>query len=104
MVPKLNTIEVGVENMTYREAYKITKDRRKWLWKSKKLFCKYGKLDYFDYNITFDDGFNVICDDYITVGNDDKKVYYVVDNKEAYKRLKDLLDLEIQIRYKNDTH
>lgn len=91
--------------MTYREALKMTRNRVKWNHKSRRLFSKYGKLDHFTYNETWDGDY--CCwygDDYITVGEDDQKVYYIVDNKESYKNLKYMLDLEIQIRYKNDTH
>ena len=89
--------------MTFREAKRAEKNKREWIWKSKKLFRKYDQLDMFDYE------WNYYCDscdwygeDYIIVGDetDDPKTYWVVDNKEDYIDLKHMLELELEIRYK----
>lgn len=76
---------------------------RYWLRKSKKLFIKYSKLSKFTYDYEFDFNLNEIWDDHISVGiDDDVKRYYIVDNREAYKELKSMLSLELEIRYDNE--
>ena len=35
--------------MTFRQAKRAEKNKRKWICKSKKLFRKYDQLDMFDY-------------------------------------------------------
>ena len=35
--------------MTFREALKMERNKRKWIYRSKKLFRKYDFLDMFDY-------------------------------------------------------
>ena len=88
--------------MTFREVLKMERNKRKWIYRSKKLFRKYDLLDMFDYEWSvYLDG---ICYglDYITVGygGDEPKTYYVADSKEGYQQLKHMLELELKIRYK----
>ena len=88
--------------MTFREVLKMERNKRKWIYRSKKLFRKYDKLDMFNYEWTnyVEAGWYGV--DYIDVGEetDDPKRYWVADNKEDYLDLKHMLELELKIRYK----
>ena len=70
-----------------------------WKNKSRSLFTKYGQLDLFEYHGFFYGVFGFIGDDFITVGVEDQKIYYTVDNRKSYKDLKHMLKLELKIRY-----
>lgn len=88
--------------MTFREVLKMERNKRKWIYRSKKLFRKYDMLDMFNYdwNICIEGGWYGA--DHIVVGEetDDPKRYWVADNKESYDNLKHMLELELKIRYK----
>lgn len=89
-------------SMTFREVLKMERNKRKWIYRSKKLFRKYDMLDMFNYdwNICIEGGWYGA--DHIVVGEetDDPKRYWVADNKESYDNLKHMLELELKIRYK----
>ena len=88
--------------MTFRQVLKMERNKRKWINRSKRLFRKYDKLDMFNYDwhVYIDGGW--YGTDHIIVGEetDDPKRYWVADSKESYKQLKDILELELKIRYK----
>ena len=88
--------------MTFREVLKMERNKRKWIYRSKKLFRKYDMLDMFNYdwNIYVEGGWYGA--DHIVVGEetDDPKRYWVADSKESYDNLKHMLELELKIRYK----
>ena len=89
--------------MTFREVLKMERNKRKWIRRSKKLFKKYDRLDMFEYEWgTYFDGSGWYGEDYIVVGEetDDPKRYWTADDKEGYKHLKHMLELELKIRYK----
>lgn len=65
-----------------------------WRHRSKMLFMKYGNLEQFTYH-----GGAFFGEDFIEVGTEDVKHYYVVDSREGYKDLKHMLKLELKIRY-----
>lgn len=90
--------------MTFREVKRMEHNRRKWEQKSRKLFKKYSQLDKFNYEYQLDYDGGWFGEDYIVVGEneDEPKRYWVSDSKEGYKGLKYMLDLELQIRYKNE--
>lgn len=73
--------------------------KRYWRRKSKKLFIKYSRLEQFEYNGGYNINFGLYGEDVIIVGTEDVKRYYIADDKESYKSLKHMLDLEINIRY-----
>lgn len=73
--------------------------KRYWRNKSRRLFAKYGHLEQFTYHGVLDLEGDFFGEDYIKVGITDVKYYYVVDNKESYKDLKHMLELELKIRY-----
>lgn len=97
--------------MNYWKARLFEMKQRYWIYKSKRLFKRYGKLDLFTYACDFDMNLNDILGDSITVSgnyNNDKngndpKTYYVVNTKEQYKDLKHMLKLEVSIRYSKHT-
>lgn len=72
-----------------------------WRNKSRRLFAKYGHLEQFNFHGGFDPDYGWHGEDMLEVGITDVKYYYVVDNKESYKDLKYMLDLELKIRYNN---
>ena len=72
-----------------------------WLHKSRRLFIKYSRLEQFSYSGGFDPDVGFWGEEVIEVGTEDVKRYYIVDNKDAYKDLKYMLDLELKIRYNN---
>ena len=88
--------------MTFREVLKMERNKRKWIYRSKRLFRKYDMLDMFNYewHTYVDVGWHGT--DHIVVGEetDDPKRYWVADSKEGYKDLKHMLELELKIRYK----
>lgn len=90
--------------MTFREVLKMEQNKRKWIYRSKKLFKKYDKLDMFKYEwgTCHDSGW--YGTDHIIVGEetDDPKRYWVAETKEGYEHLKYMLELELQIRYENE--
>lgn len=79
--------------MEFKKAY--------WKKRSKWLFMKYGNLEQFTYHgiLDLDGGF--FGEDYIEVGTEDVKHYFVADSREGYKDLKYMLNLELKIRYNN---
>ena len=74
---------------------------RYWRQRSKWLFIKYGNLEQFTYYGTFDNEGGFFGEDYIEVGTEDIKRYYIADSREGYKDLKYMLNLELKIRYNN---
>lgn len=74
---------------------------RYWRQRSKWLFMKYGNLEQFTYHGIFDHEGGFFGEDYIEVGTEDIKRYYIVDSREGYKDLKYMLNLELKIRYKD---
>lgn len=65
------------------------------------LFMKYSNLEQFTYHGMLDLEGGFLGEDYIEVGTEDIKRYYIADSREGYKDLKYMLDLELKIRYKD---
>lgn len=72
-----------------------------WRYRSKRLFMKYGNLEQFTYHGVFDLEGDFFDEDYIEVGTEDIKRYYIADSRVGYKDLKHMLELELKIRYNN---
>lgn len=72
-----------------------------WRHRSRRLFAKYGQLEQFTYHCTLDPEWGFFGEDYIEVGTEDIKRYYIADSREGYKDLKYMLGLELKIRYKD---
>ena len=74
---------------------------RYWRNRSRRLFAKYSQLEQFKFHEGFDPEHGWYGEDYIEVGTEDIKRYYIADNREGYEDLKYMLDLELKIRYKD---
>lgn len=71
--------------------------KRYWRFRCKLLFMKYDRLSEFEYI----PGDKYWGDDFMKVGTDDIKHYYLGETKECYNELKYMLNLELKIRYRD---
>ena len=84
-----------MKEMTFRKAIREENKERYWQDKSKQLFKKYSQLKLFRFSTIHD---SITCLDPHT--GETHTYYCTAKNRQAYRDLKAILDLEIKICYK----